>query len=251
MKESTELKVAVKAAKAAGKILLWNIGKHSIVLQKGRQDFCTDSDLKSEKAIIEIIQARFPEHNIVSEEAGDLRKKSDFTWYIDPLDGTSQYQRNIPLFSVSVALAKGSEIIAGAVFDPSTKRMYRAEKGKGAFLNSEKIAVSKTKELQDAFVYLDSRMARGPVCDKIIAAVYRARNFGSGALGLCYAAQGGYDAFVHPEIAKAVDLAAGAIIVQEAGGKATDFEGKQFSVESKSCVAANGALHAKILELLK
>ena len=251
MKESGELKVAVKAAEAAGKILLGNIGKHRVVLQKDRQDFCTGSDIKSEKAIIEIIRARFPGHSIVSEEAGDLRKKSDFTWYIDPLDGTKQYQRNIPLFSVSVALAEGSDIIAGAVFDPSTKRMYCAEKGKGAFLNGKKIAVSETKELRDAFVYLDSRNVCDLACSKITAAVYRARNFGVGSLGLCYAAQGGYDAFVHPKIAKAVDLAAGALIVREAGGETTDLGGKQFSVESKSCVAGNRILHGKILELLK
>jgi len=250
MKQQAWMEFAAKTAEDAGRILLES-NRKKIAKVKGFQDMALEADIESEKAIIGAIEKKFPLHNIVSEEAGSIRKGSEFTWCIDPLDGTKNYYRGMPIFSVSIALAKGSEIIAGAVFDPSTKRMYCAEKGKGAFLNGEKISVSETKELNATLVYLDSRNMKGGACDKILGAVYRARNFGVGSLGLCYTAQGGFDAFVHPKITKDIDIAAGVIIAREAGAKVTDFEGRQFSVESESCVAANGALHAKILELLK
>jgi len=247
MTKSAELETAVKAAKEAGKILLGNLAKHKIVEKKDRQDICTNVDLKSEKKIIEIIENRFPLHGIVSEEAGLIKKSGKFCWFVDPLDGTKNYVRNIPIFSISVALANEKELIAGVVFDPSTKRLYSAEKGKGAFFNGKKISVSKISELEDSFVYLDAPHKK---FDYLRKHFYRTRDFGVGSLALCYLAQGGFDAYIQDTL-RITDHGAGLLIAKEAGAKITDSKGKDFSLENKDAVVANPTLHKKILPLVK
>jgi myo-inositol-1(or 4)-monophosphatase len=260
MKKSRELQTAIAAARAAEKILLKNMDKQHIARKKGAHDFCTNVDLKAEKAIMGIIAKRFPEHNIVSEEEGDIGKKSGFSWLVDPIDGTKNYFRKIPLFAVSVALAKGNDVLAGAVLDPSTRRLYYAEKGKGAFLNGKRIHVSKTSRMKDASLYIDSENPfelRGKQAKRALKRQenlqknsYRVRNFGASTLALCYLAQGGYDAYVHLQRVKRMDVAAGALMVREAGGKITSADGSRFRLERMPVAASNGLLQRQLLKLL-
>lgn len=247
MEKSKELETAIYAAKKAGKILLRMLENPRIVEFKDRQDICTTADLESEKAIIEVIEERFPAHGIVSEEAGEIKKSRGLCWYFDPLDGTKNFVRNIPMFSVSVSLADEKEIIAGAVFDPSTNRLYFAEKGKGAFLNGKKISVSKTADIEDGFAYIDSLEKKfHPVSKKF----YRIRDFGVGSLALCYLAQGGFDVYIQDSFALQ-DHGAGALVAREAGAVITDLKGREFSPQAKDIIAANPLLHKKIVQLIK
>lgn len=247
MEKSKELETAISAAKEAGKILLERMGSYQVVSFKDRQDICTTADLDSEKMIIKVIEKAFPSHNIISEEAGENKKGSEFSWYADPLDGTKNFVRNIPIFSVSVSLADERGLIAGAVFDPLTKRLYFAERGKGAFFNNKKIGVSNIAEPEDAFVYVDSQQMK---FNRKLGRVYRTRDFGVGSLALCYLAQGGFDVYIQDKFILQ-DHSAGVLISKEAGAIITELNGEEFSLKSKNVLVANPLLHKKILPLVK
>ena len=251
MEKSKELKTAISAAEEAGKILLERLGKAKEVEGKGH--FLTEADLESEKAIIAAVEKGFPGYNIVSEEAGEKAKGSDRTWIVDPLDGSRNYFRNFPVFTVSIALASREDLILGVVFDPSAKRLYYAEKGKGAFLNGERIAVSREKDLGKAVVSFDYgglEKAALEELGKIAGKTFRVRNLGNGSLGLCYLAQGGYDAYACAYQTKLVDIAAGIAIAREAGATVTDKKGgKPNLFESREIVASNGLLHKELLKV--
>lgn len=255
MEKSRELETAISAAKNAGRILLENLETHKVVKVKGVQNACTDADLESERAIIDAIKSEFPEHGIVSEEAGTIGKKSEFTWLVDPLDGTRNYTGKIPIFSVSIALAKKQKILLGVVHDPSAKRTYFAEKGKGAFLEGKRIAVSGTRKINEAMIYLDHGKPdeKGKKeFDRIQTAAWRIRNFGAGSLGLCYVAQGGYDAYIGGRNTKIVDIAAASIIAEEAGAEISGRKGSPANLfENRAIVACNKFLHKEILKILQ
>jgi len=255
MKKSIELETAIKAAEEAGKILLERKETGKVVELKGKKHFSTNVDIESEKAIIEAIERDFPDHNILSEEAGEKEKGSKSTWIVDPLDGTKNYARGMPLFSVSIALAREKEMILGVVFDPWAKMLYYAEKGKGAFLNDERIEVSQTKSLDNATVYLDGGnlgKINSEHLNKMAEKFFRVRNFGVGSLGLCYVAQGGYDAYIGGNSTKIMDVAAGTVIAQEAGAQITDKKGGKIDLfESRKIIASNGVLHKELLEIFE
>lgn len=255
MKKSKELETAISAAEEAGKILLERMGSSRVVKLKGKADISTDSDIESEKAIIGLIEKEFPDHNILAEETGKKEKGSQSTWIVDPLDGTKNYFKKLPLFSVSIALANGKEIILGVVFDPSTKRLYHAEKGKGAFLNGERITVSKTKSLDKAtvfFDYGDLEKASLEHLNKMAERIYRIRNLGIGSFGLCYFSQGGYDAYINSVRTKIMDVAAGMLIAKEAGAEITDKKGGKVDLfKGTQIIASNGFLHRGLLEIFE
>ncbi len=255
MEKSKELETAISAAKEAGKILLDRMDGRKIAEVKGKADFSTDSDVESEKAIIAAIEKEFPEHNILSEEAEEKDKGSKSTWIVDPLDGTGNYFRKIRLFSISIALAREKEMFLGIVFDPSTKRLYYAEKGKGAFLNGERINVSQTKSLDKAMVYFEYNDFKKLILEQmneIAGKAYRIRNFGSGSLGLCYFAQGSYDVYIGGTMTKIEDIAAGTVIAQEAGAEISDKKGGKVDLfKSREIIASNGFLHKGLLEIFE
>lgn len=261
MQKSRELETAISAAEEAGKILLEMMGSSKIVTienesLKGKADFTTDSDVEAENAIIEIIEKQFPDHNILGEQTGKREKSSKSTWIVDSLDGTKNYFRKLPIFTVSIALAVQKEIALGVVFDPSTKRLYHAGKGKGAFLNGERMTVSKTKSLDRATVFLDSgNLAKiNPEHLKRIGErIFRIRNFGTGTLGLCYVAQGGYDAYIGAsKYTTIMDIAAGMVIAQEAGAEITCRQGEKPDLfKSREIIASNGLLHKGLLEIFR
>ena len=255
------LQTAILAAREAGSILADNLRKPRRTKVKGLRDIVTDADVKAQQAIIEIIQARFPKHHVLSEES-DLGSKDQtavkacpYTWIVDPLDGTTNYSRRFPCFCTSIALSHQGEVILGVVYDPLRDDLFQAERGKGAYLNSESLRVSQVESLADALVGLD--WARAQAEREVIAQwvarmalqVRTLRTLGAAALGLCYVAAGWLDVYFHSSL-KAWDAAAGALIVQEAGGVASDFTGHPWQIGSRRCLASNGLLHDEIQSIL-
>ncbi len=253
--------IVIEAAKEAGNLLINGLGRVKIVEFKDRQDVCTNLDLEVEKLLIDRIRQKYPDHNIISEELGEDKKNSEFTWIIDPIDGTKHYVRGLPGFCVSIALQKGNETVFGLVFNPTTNNLFYALKDKGAFLNGDRIHVSEKQDLADSFIYAELPTYKSSKKEleeqhKNLAAFfqksYRVRAWGSGALGLCYVAMGGFEAFVVlGPLPKLCDVAAGIIIVKEAGGRITDLNGQLFSDKDTNIVASNGKIHEQILNLLK
>jgi myo-inositol-1(or 4)-monophosphatase len=255
------LQTAILAAREAGSILLDNLKKPRQTKVKGLRDIVTDADVMAQRAIIEIIQARFPNHDILSEESdpgskGQAAVKGrPYTWIVDPLDGTTNYSRRLPCFCTSIALSHQGEVILGVVYDPLRDDLFRAERGKGADLNGESLRVSQIESLADALVGLD--WARAQAEREVVAAwvarmalqVRTLRTLGAAALGLCYVAAGWLDVYFHFSL-KAWDAAAGTLIVQEAGGVASDFTGHPWQIGSRRCLASNGLLHDEMQSIL-
>lgn len=256
------LQTAILAAREAGSILLDNLEKPRQTKVKGLRDIVTDADLKAQRAIIEIIQARFPNHGILSEESDPgLRgqiidvEASPCIWIVDPLDGTTNYSRRLPCFCTSIALSYQGEVILGVVYDPLRDDLFQAERGKGAYLNGESLRVSQVESVDNALVGLDwarAQKEREVVAQSVARVALQARTLrtlGAAALGLCYVAAGWLDAYFHFSL-RPWDAAAGALIVQEAGGSATDFTGYPWQTHSKRCLASNGLLHDEMLSVL-
>ncbi|MFA5357872.1 MAG: inositol monophosphatase family protein [archaeon] len=261
-KMGKEVDVAILAALTAGDFLEKNIGKIKQVDFKEVKDIVTNIDTETEKKIISTIKKNFPEHGIFAEESGKGKAESEYVWIIDPLDGTVNYSRGIPIYGVSIALSKGGEIIAGVIYLPSRKELFYAAKGKGAFMNGKKISVSKTSELSKAMFYTNdfnifdkqiiesTRDKKNSHIITISKEVMRMRIIGSAVTELAYLASGRIDAYTMINFGY-WDVAAGALITEEAGGKVSDFEGKPLTEKSKVFLATNGILHQKILSLLK
>lgn len=247
---------AIKAAKLAGKVMIDNYGKIGKVSFKGnKKHLLTEVDLKSEKIIISVIKKKFPKHNIIGEESGVENNDSEHTWIIDPIDGTTNYSQGIPFFCVSIGLAKNDEVILGVIYDPLRNEMFFAEKGKGAFLNNKKIRASNKENVSDAILIFGT-----PSASKVsVRALHQTaqlfpyvrgiRNTGSAALNLCSVACGRLDIYVTKFI-NLWDVAAGYLIVKEAGGRVTDLKGKPWVINKKQILATNKKLHNKFLKLL-
>jgi myo-inositol-1(or 4)-monophosphatase len=252
------LTVAIESAKEAGRFLKLNLGKvKNIESKKEEINLVTEIDKGSEKKIIDFLKSRFPNHSILAEESGETNLGSDFKWIIDPLDGTTNYTHSFPVFCVSIALEFKGEVILGVVYDPNLDELFYAEKGKGAFLNGKRISVSKTDKL------IKSMLATGfPYNVKenpdnciehfvnFLMEAQAIRRLGSAALDLVYVACGRLDGFWEVNL-NPWDTAAGKIIVEEAGGKVTDFYGNDFNIYTKGIVASNGLIHEQMLEVIK
>ena len=250
-------KTLIEASEKAGEILLENFHKVKSVRVKGRGDIVTNVDLQTEKTVKQIIQDAFPDHGFLGEEFGESKGNSEFVWIVDPLDGTTNYSRGIPLFNTSIAVARKGEVFMGAVNCPVTQELFFAEKGNGATLNGKKIKVSEVDKVEDSFLSfcdghtLESKKAALDYFMKLKLEAIDVRKLGSAALELSLLACGRLDGFFSLGT-KAWDVAAGTLIIQEAGGKVTDFEGKQFSLDKSSgVVASNKRIHAELLKILK
>ena len=248
--------VAVSAAKKAGKIVLSKYGRLDSISYKDARNVVTEADILSEKAIIGKIRKCFPTHAILSEESEFMKGTSDFTWFIDPVDGTTNFSRNIPFFCVSIALAKKEKVILGVVYNPLLNQLFIAEKGKGAFLNGKRISVSKVGVLGDSLLTLSSGTASSALdlrqrsAGRLRHKIFALREFGSAALELCHVACGRTEAAViigsHPW-----DVAAGMLIAKEAGAIVTGFKGEKSMPETKDIILANRKIHGDILKLLR
>ena len=240
----------------AGELQRFFNGSFKISNKEGINNLVTEADHASEKAIIKIIQQEFPDHFILGEESGEILSDSEIKWIIDPIDGTVNFAHGIPLCCVSIGIEKGGEIIMGAVYNPLMKEMFFAEKGKGATLNGNSITVSSQNEvvrscLVTGFPYTYLDMPNGPlqVFEKLIRQGIPVRRLGSAAIDLCWVAAGRFDGFYEHKL-EAWDSAAGYLIVQEAGGTVTDFEGNKFSPYQPHILATNGKIHDELREYL-
>ena len=246
-------KIAVKAAKEAGKILLDNFKKPIKVKSKEDKSLVTNIDLAAERKIVELIKEKYPQDNILSEENKFKISDSDFRWIIDPLDGTHNYIHQIELFGTSIALEFKNEIILGVIYLPVTKKLYVAEKNKGTYLNGRRINVSQRKLENSTMVYDSSiRYNKKPALstlEKIADRVFNIRMLGSSVYHLSYIAEGKIDLDIEFND-KLWDFAAGLLLIEEAGGKATNFAGKKWNSKTKGYIASNGIIHRDVLKII-
>jgi len=251
------LSVAGEAALKAGGILRDNIHGIREVTLKGDINLVTEKDMRSERVVVETLLASFPGHGIMAEEGTRIQSDSGFTWIIDPLDGTTNYAHGYPCFSVSIALEQDKEIVLGVVYDPMRDELFTAQKEKGAFLNGRPIRVSGLDTL------ISSLLATGFPYDRkvseknnmdyfhdLLMASQEVRRDGSAALDLCSVAAGRFDGFWELKL-KPWDVAAGSLIVREAGGRVSDFSGTKFNIHDDEILASNGKIHGHMLEILR
>ncbi len=248
--------VGIAAACNGGKVLREHFGRLRSVRKKGAIDLVTEADIRSEAAIIDTIAKAFPDHAILAEESG-AHAGSGGRWIIDPLDGTTNFAHNLPLFCVSIAFAVDGRISAGFVLAPLLGELFVGVKDQGAQLNGTPIVVSTTPTLADSllvtgFPYdhhtmLGSLMGRFGRC---LTATQGVRRLGSAALDLCYVANGRFDGFWEQHL-KPWDTAAGFIVAAEAGARTTVFSGRPYSIDKDEIVSTNGAIHDELLSLLE
>lgn len=248
----------MEAAREAGKIIHHYFdGTFSIENKDSINNLVTEVDKHSEKKIIEVIKAYYPGHSIISEEVGELIQDSDYQWIIDPIDGTVNFAHGIPICCVSIGLKHKDELLLGAVYNPMMNELFFAEKGKGAFLNDRPIRVSDKKDFATAclvtgFPYKWPKTYEHPikVFERFVLEGLPVRRLGSAAIDLCWVACGRFDGFWEYNL-NSWDVAAGYLIVQEAGGRITNFDGNPYSVFDKETLATNGHIHEDMLQLIR
>lgn len=261
--ETEFLATAVEAARAAAGVLEKWAGKFS-VSEKSPANYVTEADLESQRIIRDIIRERFPDHGFLGEEefsAGEERAEragtTPYRWIVDPLDGTSNYVHRFPYYAVSIALEENGERIVGVVFDPNREELFTARRGGGAFLNGQAIHPSTRERADEALILvsLPVNVAADHFAVREFLAVLEAaqhvQRTGSAALNLCYVACGRAEAFLSHSL-KPWDMAAGALLVEEAGGRVTKTSGQPFELSQPDLLASNGtALHEELMALLQ
>lgn len=255
------LNIAVKAARAASKVMIHNIERldQLKIEKKGRADYVSEVDRQAEEIIIQTIHDAYPDHGILAEESGIQgdKDKSEHEWIIDPLDGTTNFLHGYPVYAVSIALRVKDVLQVGVVYDPSRDELYSATKGGGAHLNNRRIRVSETRRLADAMLatgfpyaemkYLDPWLGSFKALVPHVAGVRRA---GSAALDLAQVAAGRFDGFWEFGL-NIWDIAAGVLLIQEAGGFCSDMRGEQRMLETGHIIGGNPKLFVKIQTLVK
>lgn len=249
------INIAMTAARSAGNIIVRALDRLDKinVSEKQPNDYVTEIDQKAEQEIISIIQKAYPQHSILAEESGETTGNDEITWIIDPLDGTRNFIHGFPQFAVSIAVQRKGKIEHGVIYDPLRQEMFTASRGKGAQLNDRRIRVSTKKHLEDCLIgtgfphrhnenlvkaYLNSLQALLPICGDL-------RRAGAATLDLAYVACGRLDGFYEMSL-KTWDVAAGSLLIKEAGGIVCDFHGGEDYLKSGDIVAAN----PKTLKLL-
>ena len=255
---SANLNIMEKACKKASKLLIRDFGEIEKlqVSKKGPGDFVTNSDKRTEKIIINELSLARPDYSFLAEESGLSNKSNEFRWIIDPIDGTTNFLHGIPNFAISIGLEKNKEIICGMIFNPITNEMFYAEKGKGAYLNNSRIRVSSRKNIDECVV-----LTGGPVLsyknkeiffkeyEIVTRNVAATRKLGSSALDLAYLASGRCDGVFERNL-NYWDIAAGIIIVKEAGGTITDFKGGDKYIEERNLLGTNSKIDKELIGLL-
>ena len=249
------LETAVEIAREAGSLLANYFEKRVTFELKGDFDLVTVADRASEKLVVERLRTHFPTHGIMAEEGGGHESPSEYRWFVDPLDGTTNFAHSFPIFNVTLGLEKAGEMIAGVIYDPTRQEMFAAERGSGAWLNNRRIHVSGANRLEDSLAStgFPSRKRHQNVnihfYHQMAMASHGVRRTGSAAIDLAYVACGRLDAFWEFGL-KPWDMAAGTLLVREAGGTVSDMHGAAHSVTaSDHLLADNGALHGQVLEL--
>ncbi len=239
-------------AREAGALLMEYFRQRVTIEYKGDADLVTVADRNSEKLIRERIRQHWPSHDILGEEEGFKDTGSDYKWYVDPLDGTTNFAHGYPVFCVSMGLEYKATRIAGVIYDPTRDELFSSEKGSGAYLNQQRIQVSKVSKLAESLVatgFPSHKRHKNPnihFYHQITLRTHGVRRAGSAALDLCCVASGRYDAFWEFNL-NPWDTAAGVLMVEEAGGKVTDFAGGPFQINSRETLASNGLTHQALL----
>jgi len=244
----------IKAVEAGAKVMQQYFqGEFIISNKEGVNNLVTEADHASEKAIFEVIRNDYPDHFLLSEEAGEIVMDSTYKWIIDPIDGTVNFAHGLPLCCVSVGLEQEGEIILGAVYNPFINEFFFAQRGFGATLNDKRIRVSGEMEVGRAclvtgfpYTFLDQPNGPLEVFSRLIRKGVPVRRLGSAAIDLCWVAAGRFDGFYEHKL-QAWDSAAGFLIVEEAGGRVSDFSGKRYSPYQPHIVATNGKIHDELL----
>jgi myo-inositol-1(or 4)-monophosphatase len=249
--------VLIEATRAgAAEILRYFNSDFKISNKEGINNLVTEADHASEKAILAVIRSHFPNHQILAEESGEMIQDSTYKWIIDPIDGTVNFANGIPLNCVSIGIEKEGEMVLAAIYNPHINEFFFAEKGKGATLNNKAIKVSEQAQtikacLVTGFPYTYINMANGPleIFERFIRKGVPVRRLGSAAIDLCWVAAGRFDGFYEHKL-EPWDSAAGYLIVEEAGGKVTDFSGDKFSVYQHRILATNGKIHDEMMDII-
>ena len=239
-------------AREAGALLMQYFDQNIKIEYKGEADLVTAADRKSEALIRERIRELWPGHDVMGEEEGLRDTGSEYRWYLDPLDGTTNFAHGFPVFCVSMALQHKGETVAGVCYDPTRDELFAAERGKGARLNDREIQVSKTAKLAESLVgtgFPSHKRHKDPniyFYHQLTLRSHGVRRAGSAALDLCYVACGRLDGFWEFNL-NPWDTAAGVLLVEEAGGRVTDFHGGPFQLNSRETVASNRVIHGELL----
>ena len=240
--------IATQAVQEAGDIIIARFQREMRTSYKDRTHIVTDVDLVAEKVMMALLREEFPSFGIITEESENTAGDSPFAWIIDPLDGTRNYAYGIPHFCISLALAQGEEVLLGIIYDPLREEFFRAEKGRGAFRNDVPVSVSKKETVQGSLIGFDMGYdaEKGQEMLEVASALWpgvqSVRVMGSAALGLAYAACARLDIYLHLSLSP-WDLAAGILLVEEAGGAISELDGQPVSIQSKSVIATSKAIH--------
>ena len=258
---SANLNIMIKASEKASKILIRDFGELEKlqVSKKGPKDFVTNADIKTEKIIIEELKKARPNYSIISEENGmEKNKDKSNTWIIDPIDGTINFLHGIPHFAISIGLEANKEIVCGIIYDPIKDEMFLAEKGNGSYLNNQRIRVSSRSKLKNSIIFTGGPRQNSKKKELSLAEYKNfssivetpIRKMGSAALDLAYVAAGRCDGFWQRNL-NYWDIAAGIILVKEAGGFITDFKGNSDFLQNETLLATNSRINEEMMEVLK
>lgn len=239
-------------AREAGALLLPYFEQRIKFEYKGDVDLVTEADRKSEKLILERIRTRWPDHDVIGEEGTRIEAGGEYKWYVDPLDGTTNFAHGFPVFCVSLAIQRRGKLVAAVVYDPTRDELFASELGRGSYLNGERIYVSTVNTLAESLVatgFPSHKRHKNPniyFYHQITLRTHGVRRAGSAALDLCCVAAGRFDGFWEFNL-NPWDTAAGVLLVEEAGGRVTKFDGSEFELNSKETLATNGILHQQLL----
>ncbi len=250
------LETAIEIAREAGELLQGYFERRVAFELKGEHDLVTEADRASEKLIVERLRAHYPDHSILAEEGSGSSRASEFQWYVDPLDGTTNFAHGFPVYNVTMALERAGELIAGVTLDPFRKEVFAAEKGSGAYLNGERIHVSKGRNLEESIAVtgFPSRKRHRDVnvhfFYQLSMMTHGVRRTGAAAVDLAWVACGRSDLFWEFHL-NPWDMAAGVLLVREAGGTISDMRGEPFHLRSPHILADNGLVHAETVALFQ
>jgi myo-inositol-1(or 4)-monophosphatase len=248
------LDAAAEIARESGGLLVTYFERKVAFEYKGEHDLVTVADRASEALVVERLRSHFPSHSIVAEEGGGYETGGEFRWYVDPLDGTTNFAHGFPMFNVTLALEQRGDLIAGVVFDPLRNEMFSAERGSGAYLNGRRMAVSSAARLEDSLVATGfpnrRRHANTNVhyYHQLAMASHGVRRAGAAALDLAYVAAGRLDGFWEFGLSP-WDMAAGKLLVEEAGGACSSMDGSPHTLASADLLADNGKIHSAMIEI--